>query len=75
MNAAGISHILSSGRNQKGIVPGTFRCDFYDLVDGDEQAMLSYQGEYMADYSWAEATTAYCNQLKDRFLLRSATKI
>lgn len=33
-------------------------CDFYDYAKGGIEAVNSYQGEYMTNYSWAEFTTA-----------------
>lgn len=31
-------------------------CDYYRLLQGDPQAVNAYGGEYMSQYSWAEAT-------------------
>ena len=31
-------------------------CDYYQLLRGDPQAVNSYRGEYMTQYSWAELT-------------------
>lgn len=33
-------------------------CDYYRFLEGDAIAVNSYMGEYMANYSWAEMTTA-----------------
>lgn len=33
-------------------------CDYYDFLDGDLLALNVWQGEYMEQYSWAEATKA-----------------
>ena len=33
-------------------------CDYYRMLDGDMDAVNSYRGEYMIDYSWAELTNA-----------------
>lgn len=33
-------------------------CDYYKFLEGDIIAVNSYMGEYMANYSWAEMTTA-----------------
>lgn len=32
------------------------KCDYYDSVNGDVEAINSYHGEYMRNYSWAEFT-------------------
>lgn len=36
-------------------------CDYYHLLDGDKEAIRSYAGEYMRQYSWAEFTNAWIN--------------
>ena len=33
-------------------------CDYYRMLDGDMDALNSYRGEYMTEYSWAELTNA-----------------
>lgn len=33
-------------------------CDYYDYLDGDEEALSKFRGEYMTQYSWAEETLA-----------------
>lgn len=33
-------------------------CDYYRMLEGDMDALNSYHGEYMKDYSWAEITNA-----------------
>ena len=45
-------------RGIKRVNTSEFRCDFYDLVDGDEKAAEKFFGEYMLEYSWAEERMA-----------------
>lgn len=33
-------------------------CDYYRMIDGHMDAVRAFQGEYMAQYSWAEPTKA-----------------
>lgn len=33
-------------------------CDYYQILDGNPEAMKRYHGEYMVEYSWAEDTNA-----------------
>ncbi len=33
-------------------------CDYYRMLEGDMDAINSYRGEYMIEYSWAELTNA-----------------
>lgn len=64
LERAGVGEILMSNRNQKTIDTGAVECDYYDLLAGDRQALEAFPGQYMADYSWAEPTTAHCAQVK-----------
>lgn len=64
---AGISDILISGRNQKSINKHLIDCDYYRFLDGDPDAIDAFRYEYMIDYSWAEATTAYLSSLKEKY--------
>ncbi|WP_027399973.1 response regulator [Anaerovorax odorimutans] len=41
-----------------------FECDYYQLLKNDKKAILSFNGEYMFDYSWAEHTLAKLLLLK-----------
>jgi len=38
------------------IVPETFGCDMYQLLQGQADAINAYRGEYMSSYSWASMT-------------------
>ena len=39
-----------------GVLPDKISCDYYDWEAGDISAINGYTGEYMSQYSWAEAT-------------------
>lgn len=45
------------------VVPDLLDCDYYDFFRGDVRAVNSYEGEFMAQYSWAEFTVGYLNRL------------
>lgn len=54
--------ILSIFEIEKGelrVNPASFQCDFYNLLDGNKEALQSYCDDYMNAYSWAESTKAY----------------
>ncbi len=40
------------------IVPELIECDYYRWIEGDPVAINAFAGEYMSQYSWAEATLA-----------------
>jgi len=39
-------------------------CDLYRFLEGDEEAVNAYFGEYMSQYTWASNTEAQLAQLK-----------
>ena len=52
----GISDVFETKRNAFRIKKEKFVCDYFDLLDGKEDAMRKFKGEYMSAYSWAEFT-------------------
>lgn len=53
-----IEHILIEENGVRAIDLRYVDCDYYQILNGDEEAMKKYHGEYMKEYSWAEATNA-----------------
>ena len=45
--------------NNFRINPEVVKCDYYDFLAGDVQAVKSFAGEFMSQYSWAEETTGF----------------
>lgn len=52
--------MVQTNRGKINICMGTFDCDYYKWLE-DNKSVL-YQGEYMAQYSWAELTNAWLLQ-------------
>ena len=50
----GIEDLYIKTWNHLAIDVSRIHCDAYDFVKGDPLAINSYNGEYMANYSWAE---------------------
>lgn len=46
--------VFVNNRNQFSIDPSQIECDYYKYLENDEEAVKSYQGYYMRQYSWAE---------------------
>ena len=44
--------------------PEMIDCDLYRFLEGDEEAVNAYFGEYMSQYTWASNTEAQLAQLK-----------
>ena len=55
----GAEDVLYKDRGLASIIPDKISCDYYDFCDGDVQALHSFHGEYMAQYSWGEETAAW----------------
>ena len=58
-----IGSMLVKKRGHLAVDPGAFQCDLYDFYNGKPDAVNSYAGEYMAQYSWAEFTNAYLEDM------------
>lgn len=54
----GIEDIIELDKGKMRVVPEKFDCDLYRFYNGDIEAINSYHGEYMSDYSWASITEA-----------------
>lgn len=63
----GADGILCSARNQKWLDIRDVECDYYRLLQGDEEALRTFPGQYMAEYSWAELSNANCIRLKAQY--------
>jgi len=50
--------LLIRTRNQAAVNTELFECDYYRMLEGDMDAVNAFRGEYMAQYSWAEMTSA-----------------
>jgi two-component SAPR family response regulator len=56
LRAYGVSEIFETKRNAFRIKKEKIICDYFDLLDGKEDAKRKFNGEYMSAYSWAEFT-------------------
>ena len=45
--------------NSFRINPAAIKCDYYDFLNGDKNALATFAGEFMNQYSWAEETAAF----------------
>lgn len=55
LRECGAEDVLVGKRNQYAVDPTKLDCDYYRYLEGDEQAVNAYLGEYMKQYSWAES--------------------
>lgn len=54
----GIGELFEMKNRSLRIVPEMIDCDLYRFLEGDEDAISSYYGEYMSPYAWANDTEA-----------------
>ncbi len=64
LGSVGIDFILGGEGTLKFIRPQMFACDYFRFLQGDHEARAKYNGEYLAEYSWAEETNARLANLK-----------
>ena len=56
LETIGMSEVLIRRGSQIAIRTDRVNCDYYRMLEGDMDAVNSFRGEYMTDYSWAEIT-------------------
>ncbi len=54
-----IQNFFVTEYNNFRINPEIIKCDYYDFLAGDRQAVKDYSGEFMSQYSWAEEVSAF----------------
>jgi len=64
LDGYGISEIVEMQNGMLRAVPEKFECDLYRFFAGDVDAINSFRGEYMSDYSWANITEAYMDRFR-----------
>ncbi len=57
LKEAGIDDIIVRGWNSIALDTQKVECDYYELIRGNVTREKEFMGEYMQNYSWAEATT------------------
>ena len=56
----GLGHpdVIVKRRGSVAIRAAAVQCDYFDFLRGSPEGINAYKGEYMCQYSWAEATSA-----------------
>lgn len=57
LSGIGMEEVLIRRSGQIAIRRDLVDCDYFRMLDGDVQALNTFSGEYMKQYSWAEMTT------------------
>lgn len=58
LHEKGCDDVIDSGWGKLRVDKNKVDCDYYDWCMGKIEAINSYRGEYMSQYSWAEFTNA-----------------
>lgn len=56
LKAVGMEKVLIREHRELAVRKDLLDCDYYRMLEGDMEALNSYRGEYMTEYSWAELT-------------------
>jgi two-component SAPR family response regulator len=54
----GIEDILINHNGVRSVDASAIRCDYYELLAGNEKYRQAFHNAYMTDYSWGEETLA-----------------
>lgn len=60
-----VSDIFEMEKGLMRVDPDKVDCDLYRFLDGDENAIKSFRGEYMSSYTWSSITEGYLTGLED----------
>ena len=63
--ALGLERVLVREHGQWAVRADLLDCDYYRMLAGEPEAIESYRGEYMSQYSWAEATAARLHSMQE----------
>lgn len=56
LREVGMEDVLVRRRMYIGVRKDLLDCDYYKMLDGDIDAINSFEGRYMTEYSWSEIT-------------------
>ena len=62
LKSIGQDHIVEKHYGTLMLKPDEVECDLFRFQKGDVEALNSYTGQYMSNYSWAETTNGYLDR-------------
>ncbi|MCL2820841.1 MAG: response regulator [Oscillospiraceae bacterium] len=62
-SAIGAEDAIIKRHNSIAVIPEKITCDSYGFLKGDPMFVNTYSGQYMTQYSWAERTTGFIDNL------------
>lgn len=67
----GIEELVLEEAHGRALNFKVFDCDLYDFLEGKEETIRCFAGEYMSQYSWGEITLSNLVEIKTRYLYNS----
>lgn len=65
LEAVGLGDAVIKQYNAVAVNPRKIECDYFRFMERDPEAIASFNGEYMSNYSWAEFTAGMLCRMKD----------
>ena len=62
-----ITDVFYTSRGYCKVNNNSINCDYYLFLDGDKKSILSFNEEYMSQYSWAEGTLAKLTRIAEQY--------
>lgn len=66
LQSSGIGGLFELRNRNLRIRPELIDCDMYRFLDGDEDAVNAYFGEFMSQYAWASAMEAQLTRIQNK---------
>ncbi len=67
LKSSGIDYIVGSENRKHFIRKEQVDCDVYHILEGDVNALIPYDGEYLREYSWSESRNAQLTDMKNLY--------
>lgn len=75
LEEAGIADLVITSGNTKYLDMERVDCDFYRMLNGDEEIIKKYSGKYLERYAWAEERIAQLDTIKDNYLRKNSKNV
>ena len=62
-----ITDVFYTSRGYCKVNNNSINCDYYLFLEGDRQSIISFNEEYMSQYSWAEGTLAKLTRIASQY--------
>lgn len=67
LKQAGVDHIIGVEGKRKFLKTEQVNCDLYRILNGETMDIISYGGDYLKEYSWAETRNAQLVSIQSNY--------